>query len=63
MSKFANKVALVTGGFRGIGSAIAKRLAADGVSVAITYAFHPTRVDAIEVIAQERSVESTQEFM
>src|SRR2546423_11802383 len=45
--RLAGKVALVTGGSRSIGAAIAKRLASDGASVALTYSASPAKADEV----------------
>jgi 3-oxoacyl-[acyl-carrier protein] reductase len=46
-NKLSGKVALVTGGSRSIGAAIAKRLAADGASVALTYSSSPAQAEEV----------------
>jgi 3-oxoacyl-[acyl-carrier protein] reductase len=50
MSKLVNKVALVTGGSRGIGAAIVRRLAAEGANVAFTYV---SAVDKANALVEE----------
>lgn len=47
MSRLEGKVALVTGGGRGIGAAIAKRLAKEGAAVALTYVSAPDKAEAV----------------
>lgn len=47
MGSLNGKVALVTGGSRGIGAAIVKRLAQEGAAVAFTYVSSPDKAEAL----------------
>jgi len=47
MTPLQGKIALVTGGAGGIGSAISRRLAAGGASVVVTYSRSRERAEAL----------------
>jgi 3-oxoacyl-[acyl-carrier protein] reductase len=51
------KRALVTGGSRGIGAAIVKRLAAEGATVAFTYASSPSQAGEVVKAAEAKGVQ------
>jgi 3-oxoacyl-[acyl-carrier protein] reductase len=54
--QLAGKVALVAGGSRGIGAAIVKRLAADGASVAFSYAASADKANALVRELEDQAV-------
>jgi len=58
MKNLSGKVALVTGGSRGIGAAIVKRLAVEGADVALTYAGSPDKARETAEAAQALGVKS-----
>ena len=54
--KLTGKAALVTGGSRGIGAAIARSLAEDGADVAISYVSSPDKAKALVRELQDKGV-------
>jgi 3-oxoacyl-[acyl-carrier protein] reductase len=62
MGLLDNKVAIVTGGSRGIGEAIVRRFAAQGATVAFTYLSSSSRADALvaELMEQGFNVKAYQ---
>ena len=57
--RLAGRVAIVTGGSRGIGAAIAKRLASEGADVAITYAGSAEAAESTVAAVRSSGVRAT----
>ena len=56
--KLSGKVALVTGGSRGIGAASARALADEGANVAISYVASPDKAEAVVAELKAKGVEA-----
>ena len=56
---FSGKVALVTGGSRGIGAATARALANEGADVAISYSTSADKAEAIAAELNAKGVRAT----
>ena len=56
--KLAGKVALITGGSRGIGAAIVKRFASEGADVALTYTSSPDQANEVAQAAEALGVQA-----
>lgn len=56
--EFKGKVALVTGASRGIGAAIAKRLAQEGANVAISYSTSKEKAEAVVIELEQNGIQA-----